>query len=99
MKRFLTIGVIFVCLIMLAGCIAGPNPDVRTPAENGKTAGFWAGLWHGLFVPITFFVSLFADDVTIYEVHNNGGWYDFGFLLGAGALLGGGRFLINGGSS
>jgi hypothetical protein len=28
--------------------------------------------------------------VNIYEVHNDGNWYDFGFVLGAGILFGGG---------
>jgi len=44
------------------------------------------GLWQGLISPLTFIVSLFTDDVSIYEVHNNGGWYDFGFILGIGAF-------------
>jgi len=26
----------------------------------------------------------------MYAVNNNGGWYDFGFVLGAGILFGGG---------
>jgi len=25
----------------------------------------------------------------MYEIYNNGGWYDFGFVLGAGILFGG----------
>jgi hypothetical protein len=29
---------------------------------------------------------LFDASVTIYAVPNNGGWYDFGFLLGVGAF-------------
>ncbi len=45
-------------------------------------------MWHGLILPVTFVVSLFAEDVSIYEVHNSGHWYDFGFLLGAGGLAG-----------
>ena len=28
--------------------------------------------------------------INVYEVHNNGNWYDFGFVLGAGILFGGG---------
>jgi len=48
------------------------------------------GLWHGVIAPVTFFVSLFTDHVNVYEVHNSGNWYDFGFVLGAGILLGGG---------
>ncbi len=34
--------------------------------------------------------SLFNEHVSIYEVHNDGNWYDFGFVLGAGILFGGG---------
>jgi hypothetical protein len=26
----------------------------------------------------------------VYEVHNSGNWYDFGFVFGAGILFGGG---------
>jgi hypothetical protein len=26
----------------------------------------------------------------MYEVHNNGAWYNLGYLLGAAAILGGG---------
>jgi len=29
-------------------------------------------------------------NVRFYEVHNNGGWYNFGFVLGAGLFLSGG---------
>jgi hypothetical protein len=54
-----------------------------------KPAGFWAGLWHGIIIVITFVISLFTDSVHIYEVNNSGGWYNFGFLLGAAIALGG----------
>jgi hypothetical protein len=84
--------VVFVILLMLvlAACAAGPNPASDEPSSEGEVAGFWMGLWHGIIVPITWLISLFSDNVTIYEVHNNGGWYDTGFLIGAGAFLGGG---------
>ncbi len=52
-------------------------------------AGFWLGLWHGLISPVAFVISLFSSNVHFYEVHNNGGWYNFGFLLGASSTLGG----------
>ena len=54
-----------------------------------KAAGFWAGLWHGIICVITFVISLFTDSVYMYEVNNSGGWYNFGFLLGAAIALGG----------
>ena len=44
--------------------------------------GFFAGLWHGIIFPLAFLVSLFAPNMGIYAVPNNGGWYDFGFFLG-----------------
>ncbi len=77
-------------LLVLSACAAGVNEAVDVPATDGDVAGFWTGLWHGLIVPITFIVSLFTETVNIYEVHNTGGWYDFGFLFGATTSLGGG---------
>jgi hypothetical protein len=81
--------VVFVLALLLAACAAGANPAVGS-AVDGEVAGFWLGLWHGIIAPITFIVSLFTDNVNLYEVHNNGNWYDFGFVLGAGVLFGGG---------
>lgn len=74
--------------LLLAGCAAGPNDVASVGATD--LAGFWPGLWHGLISPITFLVSLFNHNVNIYEVHNNGGWYNFGFVLGASIIFGGG---------
>lgn len=79
-------------VVALAACAAGVNDSVGVPGPDGDTAGFVLGLWHGVISPITFVISLFTDSVNIYEVHNNGNWYDFGFVLGAGILFGGGFF-------
>ncbi|MFH1004723.1 MAG: hypothetical protein V1781_04410 [Bacteroidota bacterium] len=73
-------------VILLCSCA-----DV-TPIQACVTTapyGFWGGLWHGIIAPISFFGSLFSNDIAMYAVNNNGGWYDFGFVLGSG-LLGGG---------
>jgi hypothetical protein len=75
--------------VVLAACSAGANPEVGSPHVDGDVAGFWMGLWHGLIAPITFIISLFRDSVNVYEVHNNGNWYDFGFMFGACISLGG----------
>jgi hypothetical protein len=77
-------------LLVLSACAAGTNSAVYVASAEGEVAGFWLGLWQGIIVPITWIISLFSDTVSIYEVHNNGGWYDTGFLLGAGVFLGGG---------
>ncbi len=87
-KQYAVLAIVLVFL--LAGCAAGPNPAVGTADATGDPAGFLYGLWHGFISPFTFIISLFEDGVSIYEVHNNGNWYDFGFVLGAGILLGGG---------
>jgi hypothetical protein len=77
-------------ILLMTACAAGPNPALNVPASNGDVAGFWLGLWHGIISPITFIISLFTKDVTLYEVHNDGNWYNFGFVLGAGILFSGG---------
>ena len=63
---------------------------VDVPVMDQTVAGFFMGLWHGIIAPFTFIVSLFTEKISMYEVHNSGGWYDFGFVLGAGILFGGG---------
>lgn len=90
MRRAHLIAALIALAVVLAACAAGPNPEVGTAVADGGPAGFWLGLWHGIISPVTFLISLFTDDVSIYEVHNSGNWYDFGFVLGAGILFGGG---------
>lgn len=66
--------------------IAGPNSKYKLPGED--PAGFLAGLWHGFIAVLSFLIGLFTTRVRMYEIKNNGGWYDFGFLLGVGAFSG-----------
>ena len=66
--------------------IAGPNSKYKIAGT--KPAGFWVGLWHGIISPLVFLVSFFNTNIRIYESNNNGKWYDFGFLIGVGALSG-----------
>mgnify|MGYP000856548888 CR=1 FL=1 len=89
-RRLLGLLVACALLLTLAGCLPGENPAVRTAPPGGQPAGFLLGLWHGFVAPFSFVVSLFTDSVNVYEVHNNGNWYDFGFVTGAGILFGGG---------
>ena len=83
MKKIFVFGLLLIVIVSFVSCAAGPNEMVNTMNEEGKTAGFWRGLWHGLIIFVTFVISLFKDSVGVYEVHNNGGWYNFGFVLGA----------------
>ncbi|MBK7141262.1 MAG: hypothetical protein IPH75_04185 [bacterium] len=89
--QYLKIGfIVLLALTLLAACTPGPNTVEDIPSGNGKTAGFLIGIWHGMISPITFVLSLFMDSINVYEVHNNGNWYNFGFVLGAGLFLTGG---------
>jgi hypothetical protein len=74
-------------LILVAGCVPG---NARYSQETGRPANFWAGLWHGLIIVITFIVSLFTNDVRIYESNNVGWAYNLGFILGCCMSLGSG---------
>ena len=74
----LQLGILTIGVILVMGCTAAANPMA---ADQG-VAGFWKGLWHGFILLFTFIIGLFKDGVGIYEVANNGAWYDFGFLLG-----------------
>jgi hypothetical protein len=76
-------------VLVLAACAAGPNAAVDVPDTSGETAGFFLGLWHGLISPVTLVVSLFSDNVSVYEVHNSGNWYDVGFVFAIVSFVGG----------
>jgi predicted small secreted protein len=84
--RVLRICVLVALAVVLTACAAEDNP---LAGRGEDPAGFWLGLWHGFITPVTFIVSLFNDGVGIYEVRNNGGWYDFGFVFGLSVIFGG----------
>jgi len=91
MKSFLILFVLVLVLVnILAGCAPGPNVFKGTASEHNVVEGFWLGLWQGFIAPFVFVVSLFKNNLTIYEVHNNGAWYNFGYLFGLACFFGGG---------
>jgi hypothetical protein len=80
MKRtYLLLGL----LLLLTGCA---DTVTFEQAASMEPVGFWHGLWHGLTVGFAFIGSLFSDNIAIYAIYNNGGWYDFGYFLGILAL-------------
>ena len=91
MKLSLTMFVVVLLLLtIMAGCAPGPNPSTKMASGHGDFAGFWLGLWQGFIAPLVFVVSLFKGDLNVYEVHNNGAWYNFGYLFGLACFFGGG---------
>ena len=90
MRYVAIVALAIMALVLVAGCAPGPNSLQDTPDAKGEVPGFWRGLWNGIIMPITFVISLFSEKVRMYEVHNSGGWYDFGFVLGVMIAFGGG---------
>jgi hypothetical protein len=74
--------IIVTAAIVLAGCAIQPMPIAN------DAPGFWHGLLHGAISPFALIVGLFTD-TRVYAFPNSGWWYDFGFLLGIGALTAG----------
>ena len=90
MNKMIVFMMVLVMVLLLGACAAGPNALEGTPTLSGEPAGFLLGVWHGFISMFTFIVSLFSDQVGVYEVYNNGNWYDFGFILGILIFYGGG---------
>ena len=73
-------------LLIISGCA-----DTMTFVQAAEAApvGFWWGLWHGMTFPFAWVGSLIWDDIAVYAIYNNGGWYDFGFFIGVIGLSSG----------
>lgn len=84
---------VIVVILFIASCCTSCMPEVL-PVDVSiidAPSTFWGGLWHGIISPFSFLISLFTDHITVYNCNNNGNWYNFGFVLGAGILFGGTR--------
>ena len=68
--------------LLLASCASQPTPNAYDPP------GFFMGLIHGFCIFFSLIASIFTD-IRIYSFPNSGGWYDFGFVIGASMFLGG----------
>jgi hypothetical protein len=74
---------VLIILVLLSACATQPEPTAFDPP------GFFIGFWNGLTIFFSLIAHLFNSNIRIYAFPNSGGWYDFGFFLGAGAALGG----------
>lgn len=91
MKKTLIPIAIILVVLFLVSCTPGPNQLTATPGVESDVAGFWLGLWHGFIALFTFIVSLFNDNVSMYEVNNSGKLYNLGYLLGVMIFFSGGE--------
>lgn len=90
MRTSLTLLVLILLLCTLTACAPGANQLKGTPGGQRTVAGFWLGLWQGFIAPLIFVVSLFTSNLNIYEIHNNGVLYNFGYLFGLACFFSGG---------
>ena len=82
-------------VVALAALLTACASQVPTAVERAAdTPHFLHGLWHGFIFPFAWIGSLFSDEIAVYAVPNNGGWYDFGFFLGITVLGGGSHFSV-----
>jgi len=84
--------ILSLCLLVLTGCA---DAVTFTEAAEMEPVGFWYGLWHGFTLPFAWIGSLFCEHISIYAIYNNGGWYDFGYIVGSLGIWGGGSSSSN----
>jgi len=89
-KNKLLFGILMILLLFISCAQTITITEIQE--VNPVVYGFWGGLWHGTIVIFSWIGSLFSDDIAIYAVANNGGWYDFGYILG---LLGIGGYIVS----
>jgi len=83
MKKFIPLFVL-IGLAIVAVAIYVIVYHVGMPTRNlsGAPAGFWLGLWQGLIVLLSFIASWFDNNIVLYQVNNNGFWYNLGYVIG-----------------
>jgi hypothetical protein len=75
-KNVLLFVVITFLSLILLSCTPGggaSGPD--------DPAGFFMGIWHGWIAPLSLILGFFNPEIRLYEIHNTGWWYDFGFYM------------------
>jgi hypothetical protein len=97
-KKFIPLFVLIGLVVLAAGIyiivnhVGMPTRDVDL---SGTPANFWLGLWQGLIIILSFIASWFDNNIVLYQVHNNGFWYNLGYLIALcfsiGAFAGGSR--------
>ncbi|HWS28550.1 MAG TPA: hypothetical protein VN512_00415 [Clostridia bacterium] len=83
-KLFVLCALLVLLMLTSVGCVPGDGANSET-----KAAGFFMGIWHGWIAPISLIVSIFNKDIGIYEVYNNGFWYDLGYYMAIVSGFGG----------
>jgi hypothetical protein len=91
MKKFIPLFVLIgLAIVAVAIYIIIYHVGMPTRDLSGAPAGFWLGLWQGLIVFLSFIASWFDNNIVLYQVSNNGFWYNLGYVIGLIILGAGG---------
>jgi hypothetical protein len=93
MKKFIPLfvliglAVVAAAIYVIVGHVGMPTRDVNL---SGAPANFWLGLWQGLIIYLSFIASWFDNNIVLYQVHNNGFWYNLGYIIALSVSVGAG---------
>jgi hypothetical protein len=91
MKKFIPLFVLIgLAIVAVAIYIIVYHVGMPTRDLSGTPANFWLGLWQGLIVFLSFIASWFDNNIVLYQVNNNGFWYNLGYVIGLIVLGAGG---------
>ena len=91
MKKFIPLFVLIgLAIVAVAIYIIIYHVGMPTRDLSGVPANFWLGLWQGLIVFLSFIASWFDNNIVLYQVSNNGFWYNLGYVIGLIILGAGG---------
>jgi len=89
MKKFIPVFILIgIALTAAAVYIIVFHVGMPTRDLSGAPANFWLGLWQGIIIYLSFIASWFDNNVVLYQVNNNGFWYNFGYLIGLWITIG-----------
>ncbi|MEI7827086.1 MAG: hypothetical protein WCI87_04725 [Euryarchaeota archaeon] len=92
MKKFIPLfvliglAVVAVAIYITVYHVGMPTRDVNL---SGAPANFWLGLWQGLIICLSFIASWFDNNIVLYQVHNDGFWYNLGYIIALFVSVGG----------
>ena len=90
MKKFIPLFVLIgLAIVAFAIYIIVNHVGMPTRDLSGAPANFWWGLWQGLIVFLSFIASWFDNNIVLYQVNNNGFWYNLGYLIALSVSVGG----------
>jgi hypothetical protein len=90
MRKFIPLFVLVgLALVAAAIYIIVYHVGMPTRDLSGAPANFWWGLWQGLIIVLSFIASWFDNNIVLYQVNNNGFWYNLGYLIALSVSVGG----------